>query len=75
MKKRVLKVHPNDNVLVALQNLAQGEKVTDGADEYILKEAIPAKHKFYSKDLNARDDIIMYGVLVGQAQISLATGS
>ena len=75
MKHRVLKVHPKDNVLVALSNLAKGEKISFGENEYELTDPIPAKHKFFIKDLKAGDEVIMYGVLVGKAQHDIAKGS
>jgi altronate hydrolase len=71
MKRNVLKVHPKDNVLVALQNLAQGQTVYYGSAAFVLQDNIGAKHKFFEHDMNAGDDIIMYGVLVGKAQQSI----
>jgi altronate hydrolase len=68
MKQVVLKVHPKDNVLVALRNLAKGETIVFQGQEYILVDSIPAKHKFFTVDMNADDEVIMYGVLVGKAQ-------
>lgn len=72
--QRVLKVHPNDNVLVALKNLAKGEKIIYNGEEYILQDAIPAKHKFFTHEMNEGDKVIMYGVLVGKAQHTIPAG-
>ncbi|WEK38241.1 MAG: altronate dehydratase family protein [Candidatus Pseudobacter hemicellulosilyticus] len=74
MKRKVLKVHPKDNVLVALSNLAAGESISFEGKEYILDEPIPAKHKFFTTDLATSDAVIMYGVLVGRAQHPIRTG-
>ncbi len=74
MKQRVLKVHPNDNVLVALTNLEKGETVLYKDEAFILQNNIGAKHKFFIKDLEAGDSVIMYGVLVGKAQEFIPTG-
>ncbi|QXU41558.1 UxaA family hydrolase [Pedobacter sp. D749] len=74
MVTRILKIHPNDNVLVALQNLAKGETVIHDGQEYILQDDIQAKHKFFMQDMNAGDHIIMYGVLVGKAQHFILKG-
>ena len=74
MKKNVLKVHPKDNVLVALQNLARGQAVTYGGTEFVLQDAVGAKHKFFEHDMNTGDEIIMYGVLVGKAQHAIPKG-
>jgi len=74
MKHRVLKVNPKDNVIVALADLAKGDTISFEGEEYVLQENINAKHKFFTKDLNAGDEIIMYGVLVGKAQNSIHRG-
>jgi altronate hydrolase len=74
MKQIVLKVHPKDNVLVALRDLAKGETVSHNGQEYITQEKIPAKHKLFTKDMNAGDKVIMYGVLVGKTQNAIPSG-
>ncbi|MFI5132037.1 MAG: UxaA family hydrolase [Chitinophagales bacterium] len=74
MKQIVLKVHPKDNVLVALKDLASGEAVSYNGEVYVTKEKIPAKHKLFTKDMNAGDNVIMYGVLVGKTQNSIPAG-
>jgi altronate hydrolase len=74
MKKKVLKVHEDDNVVVALTNLSKGETVSLNGQDYTLLEDITAKHKFVATDLNAGDSIFMYGVLVGKAQSPIKKG-
>ena len=74
MKKKLVKVHPDDNVLVALTNLMKGEVLTYDGEEFILQDDIPAKHKFVTKDLKAADVVVMYGVMVGKAQSDIAKG-
>jgi len=73
-KRRVLQVHPNDNVLVALQDLAKGETILFNGVEYILKEEIPAKHKFTTQTVAVDEAIVMYGVLVAKAKQPLEIG-
>jgi len=75
MKPVVLKVHPSDNVLVALKDLASEEKIVYDNEEYTLTERVPAKHKFTTTDLETGDSVIMYGVLVGKAQTPIPKGS
>src|SRR5215212_7152773 len=74
MSKKVLKVHPDDNVIVALQDIAKGESITYNGNTYQIVDDIPAKHKFFEKDMNAGDEVIMYGVLVGKAQDFIPKG-
>ncbi len=75
MKKSILKVHPNDNVIVALRDLSKGEEVGLNGHSYTLAEDIAAKHKFTEHDFFAGDSIIMYGVLVGKAQTHIPAGT
>ncbi len=75
MKRNVLKVHPKDNVLVALQNLTKGQTVNYDNAVYVLQDNIGAKHKFFTQDMETGDEIIMYGVLVGKAQHHIPKGS
>lgn len=75
MKHTVLKVHPKDNVIVALTNLSKGETISFEGFDYVLQEDIPAKHKFFMQDMKAGDEVIMYGVLVGKAQKDIVKGS
>jgi altronate hydrolase len=74
MKHRVLKVHPADNVIVALTDLTEGEIVSFEGQDYTMQEVIPAKHKFFQTPMKAGDEVIMYGVLVGTAQSDIPVG-
>ena len=74
MKQRVLKVHPGDNVVVALQDIARGETVKYKESTYQIVDDIPAKHKFFENDMNTGDEVHMYGVLVGKAQNFIPAG-
>lgn len=74
MKERVLKVHPADNVIVALQPLNRGESLSFGGHPLVLQEDIAAKHKFFESDLLPGEAVIMYGVLVGRVQAPVKRG-
>lgn len=74
MKQKVMKVHPDDNVLVALTDLALNQIIDYNGHQYTLIDRVPAKHKFVAKTLQAGDDIIMYGVLVGKAETEIRQG-
>src|SRR5687767_10224626 len=69
-----LKIHPDDNVLVALRDLADGTVIFTNGSSFKLAEGVSAKHKFFEHDMNAGDDVIMYGVLVGQLQSDVLKG-
>jgi altronate hydrolase len=70
-----LKVHPEDNVIVALEDLPAGTAIELEDQSLVLQEDVPLKHKFNQTDLKAGDDVIMYGVLVGKATRHIPRGS
>ncbi|MCC9168202.1 UxaA family hydrolase [Pontibacter harenae] len=74
MSHRILKIHPNDNVLVALTDLSLGETVTYDGASIILPNDVQAKHKFAQQELAPGQEIIMYGTLVGKAVHAIPTG-
>ncbi|HEY4148455.1 MAG TPA: altronate dehydratase family protein [Chitinophagaceae bacterium] len=74
MSESVLKVHPGDNVLVALKDLPRGTTVQWNGNSYTLQDTVPAKHKFFVNDMNTGDIVTMYGVLVGKAQHEIPRG-
>lgn len=75
MSNKVLKVHSNDNIIAALQDLAEGDQVTYEGRTYQLLEDIPAKHKFNTDDLPEGAPVYMYGVLIGKATRPIPKGS
>jgi altronate hydrolase len=75
MKHKVLKIHPKDNVLVALQDLAKGQEIDFNGSRYTLQTDVSAKHKFTTQSLNPGDPVFMYGVLVGKAKEKIDTGA
>lgn len=44
MQKKILKIHPDDNVLVALKNIDSGETLAYEGEDFAIRENIPAKH-------------------------------
>lgn len=73
--KKVLFIHPKDNVGVALTDLKEHESVNNKEEHIILREDIPCKHKFFKNDLKKGEPVYMYGMLVGTAIINIARGS
>ncbi len=74
MKKIVLKVHPKDNVIVALRDLEKAEIIAFEGSSYEMQEKVQAKHKFYTENLLKGSEVIMYGVLVGKVQYDVKKG-
>lgn len=74
MTKKFLKIHPSDNVLVALTDLKTGDKIEYEGKSITLVHDIPAKHKFLPQPMNPQDEIRMYGLLVGKATEQIPEG-
>jgi len=70
-----LQIHPDDNVLVALQDLNPGSLIRFNGDSFFLQEHVSAKHKFTLHPLSRGDEIYMYGVLVGKADQHIPQGA
>ena len=75
MANKFLKIHPSDNVYVALSDLKAGEHLSpNGVPSVAMVDNVPAKHKFTLNGLKAGDEIFMYGVLVGKALYDIPVG-
>ncbi len=74
-RETVLRIHPHDNVLVALQDLSKGTVISFDGDDITLLTDVAAKHKFTITDLGTDAEIYMYGVLVGKTNAPIAKGA
>jgi altronate hydrolase len=74
-QSEVLKLHPNDNVLIALRDLRKGERIDFSDQSFALTTDVPKKHKFVTEDLTSGAAVLMYGVLVGKATEPIQKGS
>lgn len=74
MNHPILKIHPADNVIVALKDLPLNGIVTHGPDTYRLPNGVGAKHKFVTEDRLPGDPVTMYGVTVGRATQPIGRG-
>ena len=74
MRANVLQLNSNDNVIVALALLRKGEQVGLAGETYTLVSDIPPKQKFLTRDVQAGDEIRMYGLLVGTATQAIRRG-
>ena len=74
MSNRFLKIHPADNVLVALTDLKAGEQIVYNGSSVTLGQDVQAKHKFVMKPMEAGSDVVMYGLLVGKTLNAIPEG-
>ncbi len=70
----ILKIHPKDNVAVALDNLKKGYTIQLENVSFDLVDPISLKHKFALVEFQPSDPIYMYGVLVGEALVTIPQG-
>jgi len=71
---RILKIHPSDNVLVALTDLRAGDKIIYLGKEITILQDVPSKHKVADRDIPVNEEIRMYGIVVGKATQPICTG-
>lgn len=74
MQKKLIKVHPSDNVAVALVNLKAGDEVVFEERTIHIVKDVKAKHKIALTDFKVGNRIIMYGVLVGKSNTTIVRG-
>ena len=73
-KTPYLKIPGQDNVLVALTDWTKGSLFQFQNIVIELKENIPAKHKIFINEMQAGDEIYMYGVVVGKLTTAVQSG-
>lgn len=74
MRAPFIKIHPEDNILVAIKDLTKGQAIDHEGDTITLIYDTQAKHKFAIRDFKIGDPILMYGSLVGKATKPIAKG-
>ncbi|MDP3960530.1 MAG: altronate dehydratase family protein [Pseudorhodobacter sp.] len=70
---QVIRLHPADNVIVALQDLAQGRVVPGVAVP--LPQAVPRGHKIATAAIAAGEHVLRYGQIIGTATQPIAPGA
>lgn len=70
-----IRIHPNDNVAVALSPLSKGAHISFGEQRVTLTEDIPQGHKFSLVPIDAGAPVIKYGYPIGYASALIPTGS
>ncbi|MGN0142739.1 MAG: UxaA family hydrolase [Roseburia sp.] len=72
--KDFIKINEKDNVIVALKELAAGEKVSVAGTEVTAAESIPAGHKMAIADIPKGGEVIKYGFRIGNAKEDIRAG-
>jgi altronate dehydratase len=73
-KTSFIKIHPADNVLVAVSALHPGESLAVDGETLVIADNIPIGHKLAGTVIRAGDKIIKYGVPIGSSTADIAAG-
>ncbi len=68
----VIRLHENDNVLIARSDIGIGTKLEGGLTS---KSQVPAGHKIASRDIKKDEPILKYAVTIGFASADIPAGS
>ena len=71
---QALRIHPSDNVYVALSDLKPGQNIFVNGNKLQVSEPIPAKQKFSNSSLRKGEVVRMYGVTVGEVTRDIPAG-
>ena len=74
MNTKYLKINAADNVAVAIENLKKEETICIDGCTIILKEDIPAGHKFALKDFAEGEHVVKYGYPIGHTLKAVEQG-
>ena len=73
-RQDVLCIHPDDDMLVALNDLAVGAVVYCDQESYRISSLVQRKHKFARRAFAAGELLKLYGVPVGRATQPIRKG-
>ena len=71
---RILQIHPDDNVAVALEPLKAGEVVETSSGAVTLRQDIPQGHKLALMDIPSGAVVVKYGFPIGHATQAIHVG-
>ena len=71
---KLLKIHNEDNVAVAIETVIKGEKFTLDNVEIEALDSIPAGHKIALRDISENENVIKYGFPIGHATENIGKG-
>ncbi|MCY0096344.1 UxaA family hydrolase [Hoeflea ulvae] len=69
-----LRLHADDNVLVALKTVEAGTSISVDGHDLVLAETIARAHKVAARAIASGDVIVKYGMPIGRATADIAAG-
>jgi altronate hydrolase len=75
MRKQIILLHDRDNVVIAVDGLAEGAAVKLPKGQTVTtRDEIPASHKVAIRDIAAGEPVIRYGEEIGYATKDILAG-
>ncbi len=74
MTAKQIKIHPLDNVMVALETMDQGEQLHIDGQQITLLQAVERGHKIALHPIAEGEDVIKYGYPIGHATTAIKAG-
>ncbi len=69
-----IRIHPEDNVVVALHDIDKGQSIETGDKAVTVREKIGRGHKIAIRDIPKDSPVIKYGTRIGIAKEEIKTG-
>ena len=70
-----IRIHPDDNVAVAIRPLAPGERIEVADARVDTLDAVPAGHKVALRPLDVGDLVVKYGFPIGRITAPVSAGA
>jgi altronate hydrolase len=74
MSVKQIKIHPLDNVIVALENIEKGEQLLFDGQQVTLLQAVEQGHKIAIQSIAEGENVIKYGHPIGHATTVIKAG-
>ena len=75
MERDFIRIHPNDDVAVALRDIAKNTEVEAAGKRFVALDDIPMGHKMALRDLRAGENVRKYGSPIGHLTQDAPAGS
>jgi altronate hydrolase len=71
---KYLKINPSDNVVVAIEDIAEGSVLIVDDKSIAIKNSVPTGHKIAIHSIKQNENVIKYGYAIGHAVQDIAEG-
>ena len=71
-KSLTIRLHPEDNVIVALEALEARQEIAE--ENIVCRDPIPESHKVATMAIDKGSPILKYGQIIGAASVDIESG-